>query len=387
MNNFVLCSPTRIVFGRGQIAKLSTLVPTDSRVMLVYGGGSIKANGIYAQVTAAVTPVCEFGGIEPNPSHETCMKAVALAKTNNVNFLLAVGGGSVIDACKYITCAMNWTASDDPYDIPVHWGFGFPNEKAYEPHAKCPIGVVLTLPAAGSEYNEGSVVSHLATKRKIPFAHPSCFPVFSILDPTVTFSIPPRQLANGLIDSFVHVLEQYLGHYQMGRLQDRQAEAILKSLIEVAPTVMAQRQDYAAAADFMWCASSALNGLISSGVKPCWAGHAIGHVMTAQYGLDHAQTLALTIPAIMKHQLSLRRNKYTQMAERVFNYHGADAAEQAIVFVEEFFKSLGVHTRLSQYGLTDDKFEAIVETLKDAHLATEGNIGKAEIKNILAALL
>jgi len=389
MLDFEYTAPTKVVFGKGKIAAIKTLIPAGARVMLAYGGGSIKTNGVYQAVIEAITPTCEFSGIEPNPSLETCLKAVEMGKANNITYILAVGGGSVIDACKFITCAMNWDKSPDPFDILLHWGFGWPNEKPYEPQAKVPIGVVLTLPAAGSESNAGAVITNKARKLKRPFAHPSCYPAFCILDPEVCYSIPAKQLANGIIDSYVHVLEQYIGNYQQGRLQDRQCEAIMKSLIEIAPAVMSKNRDYATYADLMWCSNQALTGLIGCGTKACWASHMIGHELTTFYGLDHGQTLALTVPSVMKQLQTLRQKKYEQYAARVFGIEGPDAADKAISMTDDFFKSLGVHTRLSGYGFGPEHFDSIIESLggENIKLSAEGAIRKAEATSILKNLL
>eukprot|EP01105_Mastigella_eilhardi_P003214 TRINITY_DN1413_c0_g1_i1.p2 TRINITY_DN1413_c0_g1~~TRINITY_DN1413_c0_g1_i1.p2 ORF type:complete len:390 (-),score=145.31 TRINITY_DN1413_c0_g1_i1:634-1803(-) len=389
MQNFSWYNPTRVVLGKGTIeGKLAGLVPAEARVMMTYGGGSIKQNGVYDKCKAALGQrlVCEFGGIEPNPKHETCMKAVELAKKNGITFVLAVGGGSVVDGTKYIVLAMGWTKTEDPYDMLLHWGFGYPMEPAYEPKAAVPFGSVLTLPATGSESNCGAVISHGARKLKQAVGHESAFPQFSILDPETTFSLPIKQVTNGIVDAYVHVLEQYLCHSNMGRLQDRQAEGIMCSLREIAPILLKDHTNYDAAADFMWCACQALNGLIAQGVRQCWAAHMVGHELTTFYGLDHGQTLAMTTPAVMRAEKLLRKDKYAQYADRVFGYKGADAADKAVELTEQFFKSLGVHTHMSEYGLTGVHFDEIAARFTHP-IAAERNLRQPEVRKILDDLM
>ncbi|HLO78935.1 MAG TPA: iron-containing alcohol dehydrogenase, partial [Magnetospirillum sp.] len=283
MENFVFHNPVKLIFGKGQIKALGREIPKGARVLLAYGGGSIKANGVHAQVVAALTAAglhfCEFAGIEPNPRFETLMKAVDLARAEKLDFVLAVGGGSVADGCKLIAAAIDFAG--DPWDIVCR--------KAYPTHAM-PLGVVLTLPATGSEMNFFSVVSREATGEKLGWGHPSVMPVFSVLDPETTYSLPPRQVGNGIVDAFVHVLEQYLTFPADAPLQDRLAESILSTLIEVAPAAMATPPDYQARANLMWCATMALNGLIGQGVPQDWTTHMIGHELTAITGIDHART-------------------------------------------------------------------------------------------------
>ncbi len=234
MRNFEYFNPTRIVFGKGTIAKLADLIPADARPLLLYGGGSIKKNGVYDQVIAALEKfhVAEFGGIEPNPRYETCMKAVEKVQAEKCDFLLAVGGGSVLDACKFIAAATKFEG-DDPWDILSKW---VPVEAAV------PLGAVLTLPATGSEMNAGSVINRDSTNEKLFFGSDLVRPVFSILDPETTYSLPPNQTANGIVDAFVHVVEQYATYPGPNPLQDRQAEAILKTLIDEGPKALTNRR-------------------------------------------------------------------------------------------------------------------------------------------------
>ena len=312
MLNFTYHNPVQIVFGKGSIAELPKLVPAEAKMLLTYGGGSIKRNGVYEQVTPrpAGRRMIEFGGIEPNPRYETCLKAVELARAEGVEFLLAVGGGSVVDGTKFIAAAVPYKGKD-PWDMLTNW--------IRVPANPLPLGCVLTLPATGSEMNGGAVISRNATQEKLYFVSPRTFPRFSILDPETTYSLPPRQTANGIVDALVHTTEQYLTYPADAPLQDRQAEAILLTLIEEGPKALADPQNYAVRANLMWCATQALNGLIGCGVPQDWTTHMIGHELTALYGIDHAQSLALVLPGTLRHQRQRKRAKLLQYAQRVWN--------------------------------------------------------------------
>jgi NADP-dependent alcohol dehydrogenase len=343
MDNFTYCNPTRIVFGRGTIAQLSELVPKGKKVLVTYGGGSIKSNAVYDQVMKALGghDVIEFGGIPANPVYETLMKAVDLARREKVGFLLSVGGGSVLDGTKFIAAAVPFEGKD-PWEIVL----------SRSPVLKkvLPLGSVLTLPATGSEMNCVAVVSRASTKEKLAFLCDKVFPIFSVLDPETTFSLPREQVRNGIVDTFVHVTEQYLNSSSVGALQARQAEAILQTLIERGPVTLERPNDYEARADFMWCATQALNGLIACGVACDWATHMIGHELTAFYGLAHAESLAAVLPHLLRHQIDLKRARLAQYGRRVWGIEGKDdeaIAHEAIVRTEGFFRSLGMQTRLA----------------------------------------
>lgn len=383
MNNFTYYNPVKIVFGKGMIAELKSLIPSAAKVLLIYGGGSIKKNGVYDQVRAALSghAVIEFGGIEPNPRYETCMKAAALAKAESAGFLLSVGGGSVLDATKFIAVAALYGQGDP-------WGI---MEGRQPIEAALPLGSVLTLPATGSEMNTFAVISRDATGEKLAFSSPHCYPKFSILDPETTFSLPGRQVENGIVDTFAHVMEQYLCDAGSAPLTERMAEAVLRTLREEAPKVKANPDDYEVRASLMWCATVALNGLLGCGVaSQDWATHMIGHELTALYGLDHARTLAVIMPAVHRHQLARKQKRLAQYAKRVWHIvQGDDAtrAAQAIEKTEAFFKSVGVPTRLSEYGI--DAAEAgrqVAERLaKRAALIGEfGDLGPKEVQEIVA---
>ncbi len=340
MQNFVFRNPTEIIFGKGSIAQIATRVPKNVPVLMLYGGGSIKNNGVYEQVMAALKgcAVHEFSGIEPNPHFETCVKAVALIRSKNVGFVLAVGGGSVLDAAKFIAAAA--CHDGDPWEIMQAQGTNIKRA--------LPLGTVLTLPATGSESNGNAVITRYATTEKLVCRSPHNYPVFSVLDPETTRSLPPKQVRNGIVDAFAHVMEQYMTYPAAAPLQDRFAEAILHTLAEVGPKTLAQPNDYDARAAFMWSAAMALNMLIGVGVPQDWSTHMIGHELTAFYGLDHAETLAIVMPGVWQYKFSRKEAKLKQYGERLW---GVKSAQEAIEKTEQFFASLGMPTRLSAYKI------------------------------------
>ena len=381
MRNFTYQNSVKIIFGKGTIAQLARLIPLGQVVMLTYGGGSIKKNGVYEQVMDALKDhkVVPFGGIEPNPRYETLMKAVELAKAEGVGFLLAVGGGSVLDGTKFIAAAIKYDG-EDPWDIPA---------RNAPVKAAVPVGTVLTLPATGSEMNGTGVISRNSTQEKFPFASRQTYPQFSILDPEATYSLPARQVANGIVDTFVHTTEQYLTIDANTPLQDRQAEAILLTLIEEAPKVKADPSNYDVRANLMWCATQALNGLIACGVVEDWATHMIGHELTAVFGLDHGQTLAIVHPAVLRHERLRKCGKLAQYGRRVWGIEGLgdeETAEAAIEKTEAFFQAVGVPTRLSDYGIKLDDCQPIVVRFRQrgTRLGEHKAIGAEETGEILA---
>ncbi|MBS1209455.1 MAG: NADH-dependent alcohol dehydrogenase [Proteobacteria bacterium] len=384
MQNFSYYNPTRILFGQGQIAAIAGQIPAGAKVLVTYGGGSIKQNGVYEQVKTALAGYqwLEFGGIEPNPRYETLMRAVDVVKREGVDFLLAVGGGSVADGTKFIAAAACFDGPE-PWDILA---------KHAEVKAALPVGVVLTLPATGSESNTFAVISRESTGDKLAFGSEHCYPRFAVLDPQTTFSLPSRQVANGIVDAFVHTLEQYMTYPVDAPLQDRLAEGILHTLIEVGPHTLAHPQDYAARASQVWSATLALNGLIACGVPQDWATHMIGHEITAEYQLDHAQTLAVVLPGLLRNRHEEKRAKLLQYAERIWGVREGGEAERieaAIAATEAFFESLGVHTHLSLYGVKDaaqapQKIAARLEAHGLTQLGEHGHITPAIVSEILA---
>ena len=345
MLNFELYNPVNYVFGKGQMAKLTDLVPNNTKILLAYGGGSIFKNGVYDQVKVALPnhDIVEFGGIEPNPRFETLMKAVEIIRAEKIGFILAVGGGSVIDGVKFISAAVNFEG--DEADI-------LKKRILFKDISKViPFGTVLTLPATGSEMNSGAVVTIEATQEKLTLGGSALFPVFSIVDPTVIISLPKRQLQNGVVDAFTHVMEQYLTYTHDALLQDRISESILQTLIEIGPDVVENPSDYKLASNFVWSATMALNGLIQKGVPSDWATHMIGHELTALYEIDHARTLAIIAPNLYKVMFDTKKDKLAQYGKRVWNIQGSsteEIAEKAIEKTVEFFHKMGMKTKISE---------------------------------------
>jgi NADP-dependent alcohol dehydrogenase len=380
MYNFEYQNPVKIIFGKGVISKTGTNIPAGAKILLTYGGGSIFKNGVYNQVKESIKgfEVIEFGGIEPNPHYETLMKAVELVKNENITFLLSVGGGSVLDGTKFIAAAAKYPKGD-PWRI---LSLKAPVLDAI------PIGAVLTLPATGSEMNGNAVVTKNETSEKLAFASPLVLPVFSILDPEVMYSLPEKQIANGAVDAFVHVIEQYLTFPVNSPIQDRFAESILKTLIEEGPKVLANRTDYDANANLMWSATMALNGLIGVGVPQDWATHMIGHELTAYHGIDHARTLAIVLPGVIHIKRELKRDKVLQLGERVWGISEGNANERIDLTIQkivEFFESVGIPTRLPDYSVGTETIDRICDrfTKRGYKIGEKADIGPNEIRRIL----
>lgn len=362
MFNFDFYNPTHIIFGKDRLGELDKLIPNDARVLVLFGGGSVKRFGTLAQVIDAMgqRDIFEFGGIEPNPQFETLMKAVEIVKKEGINFLLAVGGGSVMDGTKFVSLAASFEGKQ-PEDI---FKYSF---KVVPVKEAIPIGTIVTLPATGSEMNSGAVISY--KDGKFPLFSPLVYPKFSILDPTLTFTLPSSQVANGIIDTFIHVTEQYVTYPVEGRFQDRTAEGILQTLIEIGKKNVDEPTDYDARANLVWCATMGLNGLIGAGVPQDWSTHMIGHELTAMFGIDHGMTLAILQPAIWKVRKEQKREKLLQYAQRVWQITDGEEdsrIDDAIEKTREFFESLGVNTHLTHYGVKEENIEDIVKAL-DKH--------------------
>ena len=367
MLNFDFYNPTRIIFGADTIAKINDYVPTEARVLMLFGGESARKNGTLAEVREALgtREIHEFGGIEPNPSYETLMKAVELIREQKLDFLMAVGGGSVIDGTKFIAAAVNYAG--DTWEILETHGTKITQA--------LPFASVLTLPATGSEMNNGGVVTRKSTQAKLAFSSPYVFPQFSVLDPNKTYSLPTRQLANGVVDAFIHVMEQYLTYPVNAQVQDRFAEGLLQTLIEIGPKVLEDSANYDTRANLMWTASMALNGLIGAGVPQDWSTHLIGHELTALHGIDHARTLAIVLPANLQVRRQEKREKLLQYAARVWQIVEGDEEQRidtAIARTRAFFEQLGLPTRLSDYGLGETDIEIIITQLKSHNLTQLG---------------
>ncbi len=372
MNNFTFCNPTKLIFGKGTIAKIAREIPAGAKIMMTYGGGSIRRNGVYDQVTEALKgrEVVEFGGIEPNPQYETLVKAVERARAEGVDYLLAVGGGSVIDGTKFIATALKYAG--DP------WDFMLDPSKAVE---AVPLATVLTLPATGSEMNNGAVISRREFDEKLAFHNPQGYPQFSVLDPEVCYSLPERQIVNGIVDSFAHTLEQYLTFDTQAMVMDRWAEGLLQTLIELGPKLVERHDRYDEVANFMLTATMALNGFIAMGVPQDWATHMIGHELTALHGLDHAVTLAIVYPGMMRVMRREKFDKLVQYAERVWGATGTpeEKAEAAIEKTDAFFRSLGMKTRLSEHGIGQETIDFIVDRFRKRGW----NLGETGVAEIL----
>ena len=381
MYNFTFCNPVKLIFGRGTIAQLAKEIPLDKKIMITFGGGSVRRNGVYEQVTKALAAhnCIEFWGIEPNPKIETLRKAIEKCREEKVDFLLAVGGGSVLDGTKLIAAAVNY--QDDAWELVL---------KGHHFESVLPFAAVMTLPATGSEMNNGAVISSVEKTEK--FAFYTNYPQFSILDPETTYSLPPYQIACGIADTFVHVIEQYLTETGVSPLMDRWAEGIMQTLVEVAPKVRADQHNYDNMSTYMLSATMALNGFIAMGVKQDWATHMIGHELTALHGLTHGHTLVIVLPALMDVMREQKGDKILQLGERVFGIREADrntGIDRTIRATEEFFRSLGLTTRLSEEKIGRETIDEIARRFEQrgTKLGEKQNITGEVARRILERAL
>ena len=375
MNQFNFYNPTKIIFGRDRFNELDHLVPKDAKVLVLYGGGSVKKFGTLDRVLAALPnrEILEFGGIEANPRYETLMKAVDVVRAEKIDFLLAVGGGSVIDGTKFIALASYYDGD----------GLDLLRDRSITANLKqaLPLAAVLTLAATGSEMNRGGVVS--SPIGKLGFGNDLVFPKFSLVDPSLTFTLPETQVANGVVDTFVHVMEQYMTYPAEGRFQDRTSEGILKTLIEIGRATIDNPTDYDLRANLVWCATMGLNGLIGAGVPQDWATHRIGHELTALFGIDHAKTLAIIMPSLWNIMRETKREKLLQYGERVLNITTGseeDRIDQIIETTRQFFESLGIKTRLSDYGIGADQIDSILAALELHNMTALGERGEITLE-------
>lgn len=375
MNQFNFYNPTKIIFGRDRFNELDYLVPKDAKILVLYGGGSVKRFGTLDRVLAALPnrEILEFGGIEANPRYETLMKAVDLVRAEKIDFLLAVGGGSVIDGTKFIALASYYEGD----------GLDLLRDRSITANLKqaLPLAAVLTLAATGSEMNRGGVVS--SPIGKLGFGNDLVFPKFSLVDPSLTFTLPETQVANGVVDTFVHVMEQYMTYPAEGRFQDRTSEGILKTLIEIGRATIDNPTDYDLRANLVWCATMGLNGLIGAGVPQDWATHRIGHELTALFGIDHAKTLAIIMPSLWNIMRETKREKLLQYGERVLNITTGseeNRIDQIIETTRQFFESLGIKTRLSDYGIGADQIDSILAALESHHMTSLGERGEITLE-------
>lgn len=384
MLDFDFYNPTHIVFGQNRLEQLDTLIPSDAKVMVTYGGQSAKKFGTIDRVKEALKDraVVEFGGIEPNPQFDTLVKATEVVKAEGVNFLLAVGGGSVMDGTKFIALAAFEEA--DKYQNLLFHGFSpVPSTQAI------PLGCIATLPATGSEMNMAGVITF--NEQKYPFMCPLVFPKFSFLDPDLTKTLPKEQIANGVADAFIHVIEQYLTLPMNAKIQDRIGEGVLKTLIEDGPVTYQNNDDVEARKNFMWSATTALNGNIGAGVPQDWSTHMIGHELTAQYGIAHGRTLAIVLPHLLRERKDKKQAKLLQYAERVWDINtGTDAEkiDQAIDKTEAFFNSLDIVTNITHYGIDDEGIDKIVSNMEKmglTALSETGDLTLDIVKKILVS--
>jgi NADP-dependent alcohol dehydrogenase len=382
MKNFEFYNPVRILFGKGTIAKITEHIPAGVPVLFVYGGGSIRKNGVYDQVVSALEGIefYEYPGVQPNPVYEQLLPALAIMREKNIGFILAVGGGSVIDGAKFIAAAACYKG-DDPWDILL---------KGTAVKSAIPLGTVLTLPATGTEMNANSVITRQSLKQKLSFASEKVMPLFSVLDPEVTYSLPKNQIANGVIDAFIHVLEQYLTYPSKAEVQDRFAESLLHILKDTGSKVFADKTpDYNTHANFMWAASNALNTSISMGVTTDWSTHTLGHELTILYGMDHAVTLAIILPGVLQLTGEKRKEKILQYAERIWGITGFDhkaVITEAIRNTEQFFRCLGVKTRFSEYGIGPEVIDQVVSQLKSRGVNNLGAARDVTVEDVPAIL-
>jgi NADP-dependent alcohol dehydrogenase len=386
MNNFDFHNPTHIVFGKGRIADIGKQVPAQAKVLILVGGSSAEKTGTLAEVRQALgeRQHATFSGIEPNPSFDTAMQAVQQVKDGGYDFLLAVGGGSVIDAAKFIAAAALFEG--DPWTILLKRGANITQA--------LPFGAVLTLPATGSEMNNGSVITRRDIGAKLPFRNSRLFPKFSVLDPTKTYTLPTQQLANGVVDAFVHTVEQYLTYPVNAPLQDRFAESILQTLIDIGPRLLtAPEPVYDDRASLMWAATLALNGLIGAGVPQDWSTHMIGHELTALHNIDHARTLAIVLPAMLQERRVQKGAKLLQYGERVWGITTGTDDERITATIDktrDFFERMGIPTRLGAYGLAADAIDVVIRQLEEhgmSKLSEHGDVTPEVSRRVLEAAL
>jgi NADP-dependent alcohol dehydrogenase len=381
MLNFTFQNPTKVIFGKNTLGLIPGEISRTARVMVTYGSTSARKYGVLDEVKTALAgyDLIEFGGIEPNPEYETLLEGISLIREKQVDFLLAIGGGSVIDGTKFMAAAARFSGA--PFLLLENAGRAITGS--------LPVGAVATLPASGSEMNSRAIITRKATMTKRGIMNPFLYPRFAVLDPTKTYSLPARQVGNGVVDTFVHVLEQYMTYPVGGRVQDRLAEGLLCELIEDGPRALSDPENYDVRANLMWAATLGLNGLIGAGVPEDWSAHRLGYELTVLYGLDHAQTLAVLVPAMLKVRLQRKREKLLQYAGRVWGITSGTESlrlEEAIGRTRAFFESMGLPTYLSGYGLANIDIEQIMELLRAhglTHMGENGDVTLDVTREIL----
>ena len=391
MNNFQYYNPVRIVFGEGQIEKLAELVPAEARVLITYGGSSAQRTGTLDEVKTALAAsgnreIFEFGGIEANPEFTTLLKAADMVNEHNIDFLLAVGGGSVLDGSKFVALVSSLTEEDGTVSRDKAWDAL--TSYCRDIDSAVDLGAVLTIPATGSEMNSGGVINYSERQAKLPFGNPLAFPKFSILDPTKTMTLPERQVMNGVADAFVHVMEQYLTYPVNAKVQDAFAESLLKILIEEGAAVKADPENLETRKNIMWTATMALNGLIGTGVPQDWTTHMIGHELTSLHAIDHARTLTIVLPSVMRELKDSKKDKLLQYARNVWNItvddNGTELNDDAIIEAaikqtENFFRELGLPVSLADVELDAAAIDPIIKQLEVHGMVKLGEHGKNDL--------
>ncbi|MFS0881906.1 iron-containing alcohol dehydrogenase [Metabacillus niabensis] len=360
MDNFTYYNPTKLIFGKGQVEQLATEVPSyGNRVLLVYGGGSIKRNGLYDQVVNILKDkqieIFELSGVEPNPRLSTVQRGVDICKNENIDFLLAVGGGSVIDCTKAIAVGAKYEGN--PWDIVT---------KKHIPTEALPFGTVLTIAATGSEMNSGSVITNWETQEKYGWGSPLVFPKFSILDPVNTYTVPKNQTIYGIVDMMSHVFEQYFHHTKNTPLQDKFCESTLRTVIEAAPKLVEDLENYELRETILYAGTIALNGQLQMGYRGDWATHNIEHAVSAVHDIPHGGGLAILFPNWMKHTMSENVDRFVQMAVNVFDVEPSGKDKEAIATegiekLREFWSSIGAPSRLKDYDIGEESIDVMAD--------------------------
>ncbi|MFD1416465.1 iron-containing alcohol dehydrogenase [Oceanobacillus jeddahense] len=361
MENFIYHNPTKLIFGQGQIEKLSgEIQPYGSRILMVYGGGSIKRNGIYDRVLEELkkinAKVFELSGVEPNPRISTVREGVRICREQKIDFILAIGGGSTIDCTKAI--AVGAVTDADMWDVVT---------KKEKPAGALPFGTILTLAATGSEMNSGSVITNWETNEKHGWGSPYTYPKFSILDPVHTFSVPRDQTIYGLVDMMSHVLEHYFHHEDNTPIQDRWCEGILLTLIDVGPRLLADPENYAYRSTAMLGGTLALNNMLNLGYRGDWATHNLEHAVSAVHDIPHGGGLAILFPNWMRHVLDESNvHRFKQLAVRVFDVDTRGKSDKVVALegidrLREFWNELGAPSRLADYDIDASTLEEMAE--------------------------
>lgn len=349
MNNFYYYNPTKIIFGKGMIENIVREIPKHKKILIIHGVSSIKKNGVYNTLREVLKTyqVYEFGGVGPNPDCDTAAEIVNVIRDKNIDFLLAVGGGSVIDMTKFVSLAANYPEENNPWD--------FLKDKSKTPSNSIEFGVILTIPATGSEMNNAFVISNKKTCEKLVASAYTTYPEFSVLDPSFALSLSRQQMLNGIIDTYIHILEQYMTCLHDGFVQDSQSEAFLKTIISIAPKLLDKSRRYEDLATFTWVAAQVSSGILCRGVPVDWSSHEISHQITAITNLDHAKALALVLFGVWENQFESKKEKLAKYSKNVLDYEGADPKESAQFAISEtqnLFKNWGMDTKLSDYDIS-----------------------------------